>query len=552
MKNFKKLLGIVLSVALFVSVTPLTFAEETSLNVTQYSDLGLNTATLLYDLNVDDETFEKATKNPDGTVNEVLLPDIDYSKRNFGKAAVSCRGFNSGTDSSNYKRLKLAVSSFDGDNMVVKLNGGDALSGETTIAAANVSRGFSVGGGKTNGGTSANSYEFKTKASNLQVWEIKAKFSNVNDGEYRLFNTSFNTTMTGGNNGDISIYTAAVGIKNGNVFIHPAGTSLSNSYLNKTENMTDMVVTGLENNTWYTFVRVVQFVDGEKATGVKDTASDTGHYEGKLYVFDESGNCLGGHDDMRDIARYQGNKISSHGFTVKGLTEGNYAMFDDYKAYNLAAPTVTTTVDSVAPTEGAITVSAAKPAISFATSFDASNATPTITLKDGANDVPVNIVKAAGGITVTPKENLYPGVTYSLSVSGLQNGLGISAKAVNLSLTKEADKLAAGVAGFVGSDGVAPVTQLTEGTVLKASVTLTNNDATTRSAVALLTLYDGNKLIGVKALSFDSIANDGTPVTLTTEAITVPALSGTAKAYITVWSDWTNKIPLKAVTVLGE
>ena len=551
MKNFKKLLGIVLSVALFVSVTPLTFAEETSLNVTQYSDLGLGTATLLYDLNVDGETFEKATKNPDGTVNEVLLPDTDYSKRYFGNSSVSCRGLNSNNDSSNNKRFKRAVSSFDGDNMVVKLNGGDDVSGETTIAAANVSRGFSVGGGKTNGGTSANSYEFKTRASDLQVWEIKAKFSNVNDGEYRLFNTSFNTTMTGGNNGDISIYTAAVGVANGNVFVHPAGKSLNDSYLNQTGKMTDMVVTGLENNKWYTFVRVVQLVEGEKATGVT-SSSDTGHYEGKLYVFDESGNCIGGHDDMRDIARYQGKGISSHGFTVKGLTEGNYAMFDDYKAYNLAAPTVTTTVDSVAPTEGAITVSAAKPAISLATNFDASNATPTITLKDGANDVPVNIVKAAGGITVTPKENLYPGVTYSLSVSGLQNGLGISAKAVNLSLTKEADKLAAGVAGFVGSDGVAPVTQLTEGTVLKASVTLTNNDATTRSAVALLTLYDGNKLIGVKALSFDSIANDGTPVTLTTEAITVPALSGTAKAYITVWSDWTNKIPLKAVTVLGE
>ncbi|MBQ7007284.1 MAG: hypothetical protein IJN59_05600 [Oscillospiraceae bacterium] len=182
MKNFKKLLGIVLSVALLLSVTPLTFAEETSLNVTQYSDLGLGTATLLYDLNVDGETFEKATKNPDGTVNEVLLPDTDYSKRYFGNSSVSCRGLNSNNDSSNNKRFKRAVSSFDGDNMVVKLNGGDDVSGETTIAAANVSRGFSVGGGKTNGGTSANAYEFKTRASDLQIWEIKAKFSNVNDG----------------------------------------------------------------------------------------------------------------------------------------------------------------------------------------------------------------------------------------------------------------------------------------------------------------------------------------------------------------------------------
>lgn len=523
-KYAKKLLATAVVAMLLVTCIPSGFALE----ISKFSDFGLGEA-----LTIVDNSTQKDGKT---------LPDT-YSKPGFknepatGNYWVSIYGFNRGDDVKG--RYGDAISCYDTDdggtdfnstNMVAKLPGH-----ETPEGFAHTSSGVGVSYKETGAGTS------KTIKGNLtsdyQLWEVKVKLSQTTVGEVRLFSWSTDSSHHFGGQRSNDTMQATIGIKGGKIY------TVADDYEPVANDGTELteVVAEINAKQWYNIVRVIKIDRTEKIV------------YNKLYVFDSTGACIGGHDDWRKAGTIKNSTdvIISHGFAQRDIPLNEYLLLDDHKGHNLTANAPTVTVDDSDVTD-TVTVSAARPQVKLTLSSGLSGDAHSVVFKDGENDIPCKVETVSNVITVTPEVDLYPGATYTVGLVNALNRFGIAIPDTTIAVSKEADKLTVSDAGFVGSDGATPVTQITEGQVIKASVTLSNADTEARDAVALLTVYDGNKLIGAKALTFTNIPTDSTPQTLTTEAVTVPALKNTAKAYITVWSDWMSKIPLKTVTVLGN
>jgi len=125
-----------------------------------------------------------------------------------------------------------------------------------------------------------------------------------------------------------------------------------------------------------------------------------------------------------------------------------------------------------------------------------------------ANTVEVDVQCSGSKLTIAPKSRLEYGESYSLSVSGVKNTLGVEAKSTTLSF-KTAD-----AAGSVVS--ATPVITTSDGTA-QASVTVSNFKDVSASATLVLACYDGNgKMIksktDIKPISLD-IGETDKPIT---------------------------------------
>lgn len=353
----KKLLATLVIMVMAVSMLPVgASADGETLSITNYSDLGFDGVTPAYKVDVDNDTAVETKPTSEA---EVALPMANQSSGvdTFMSALTRMRKWNHDNGDANVKRVQEAYAKVDSTKteggMVAVIKGGnyDAGTPDDTAddtAAASVSRSISVKSGAT----------IETLG-NLRAYEIKVKFSNVEDGDYRLF--AMHTDYNMSNNNGQNIYVAPVAVNKGSVYVYPdnkypADDAYGVSQLAK---LTDPIATGLQNNKWYTFVKVVK-VDATRGS-VKSVAKDgtvtytgTAHLEGKVYVFDDTGACIGGHDDMRDFARLTTTTEKDSreffkvvGFAGLGLGNGTEVMFDDYKIYALTEPHVEIDVKTV-------------------------------------------------------------------------------------------------------------------------------------------------------------------------------------------------------------
>ncbi|MBE7035753.1 MAG: hypothetical protein E7403_00505 [Ruminococcaceae bacterium] len=547
----KKVLATLIVLSLVVTLAPFAFAANSTTSVTKYSDLGLTGLTPHYQLTVDNDhgmtEDYTPTRDADGKVTEKTLPTANYNLTAFQKANTNVRGFNRGT---NQKRTADAYASFDGDtdNMVAKIYGGPIkdATGTVTTTYDLVSR--SVAMGANNAQAAGSNHPLRpiaSKAGTKFVWEIKVKFSDVTSGSYRLFQADYNSSSyIGGRNSGNDVYVSTIGIENGDVFVLPAGKydyNLNN--INSKTYMTDTIVDGkLENDRWYTFVKVVEYDSTRGAYDASSQAyitSETAHYEGKVYVFDDQGDCIGGHDDMRDFGRT--GDIYSLAFSTIGMAEGDYVLVDDFKVYKISDPSIDC---AAADSNNAITMSQGDAPLTFtAQNF---NFVPgdvnKITLTNGSNEN-VGTVSFINSSTIQADLSALPaaGSPYTLTFDNITNPVGKNIeKTYNITIqspTFSVDKVE-----FVRDDEATSVDAITKGTKVKAKVTMTNSGEA-QDYVIFLALYKGNQL---EQIIYKIGKTDAVEKAYITDALTVESDDMTACIY--VWDTWADIQPLTEAT----
>ncbi|MBQ4518724.1 MAG: hypothetical protein II997_09095 [Clostridia bacterium] len=515
----KKVLATLIVLSLVVTLAPFTFAANSTTSVTKYSDLGLTELTPYHTINNENLTVAESTDEETGeTTCESLLTDAynaNGMRNSSSSSRVEFRDFNHSNVVSGVTRAYDAVVGYEDDttkaNKVAKIKG---------RATATETVGVLAGGDKAP--------RMNKVGKDLQVWEVKVKLSTTSatpTGHIRLFGWAGANWYSRQQYSD-DTYGTTVKILDGTVYVTPdTYTSRSQSAAKYTQ-----AIAKLDPNKWYKFVRVMKL-------------STTSYYS-KVYVFDENDNIVtsvidgnevkAGYDDWRLAGTYYQDYPKSHGIATLGIPEGDCLMIDDYTVYGIDTGDITC---AAADSNNAITMSQGDAPLTFtANNFSfLSGEMSKITLTNGGETFDVCELQQDG--TIQADLSALPAGSYTLSFDNITNPVGDNISKT-YTITIQSPTFSIGDVEFVGEDGVTPVASITQGTKVKAKVTMTNSGAD-QDFVIILALYKDNQLKQV-IFKDDEPATDGTHSYIT-NALTAESDGMTACIY--VWDSWDSLQP---------
>ena len=417
--------------------------------------------------------------------------------------------------------VAVAADPEDAANSVLK------MTGETATGAASVYSAFDMrqsGGGK--------SFHPKDASNNLQMWEIKVKMPESQNGELRLFIY-----------GNYYWYSAPrfqnstqVMVKNGNVY--RVGEAYDPSQFGIAYD--DLIAENLKAGEWYTFVRVMD---------MRDTAS----HKDKIYVFDKDGSKVSVDTEWRSAGKfesYSSRTRLSLGFAGKDFNTGEDVYFDDLRIRYIAQPEMMCEMDGTGT-----------PADTFFAGGNISDpgdvsdvivkgvamesfTSENIKLYSGETEIEDGCVISHDGTKGTITLNgLEYDSTYTLAIRNQlganQWGISVPDKVYTFTIPKDAFvPLSGGVVS--GTDGSALLQLPSSGGSIKGQVTMQNGGNKVRKCMVVLCLRDGDRLIAATAKNADVGAGETVPVT--TEALVVP--EGEITAHVMVWNGWTDSFAL--------
>ncbi len=366
----------------------------------------------------------------------------------------------------------------------------------------------------------------------LQMWEIKVKMPESENGELRLFiygNYYWYSTPRHQN-------TTQVMVKNGNVY------RISDTYDPSQSGIDydDLVAEGLTAGEWYTFVRVMDMRD---VTLHKD----------KIFVFDKDGNQLSDDTEWRSAGKfesYSSRARLSLGFAGKDFNDGEDVYFDDLRIWYIPQTDISCVMKGTdTPAEtffagGNITDPEDVPAIivngAAAETFNAEN----IKLYAGETEVEEGCALSHDGTKGTiALQGLEYSSTYTLAIRNQVGanpwGLSVSDKTYTFTIPTDAFVPVSG--GIVSSADDSTLLQLPSvGGGVKGQVTMQNGSTKPRECMVLILLCDGDKLIAAAAKN--ATVGAGQTIPVTTGALIVP--QGKITARVMVWNGWTNSFAL--------